>query len=263
MTHTSHLTFLGIGAQKAGTTWLHRMLALHPDIGMPEQKELHFWDRETPSSAGIAVYLARFAGLKGHARGEITPSYAMLPPGRIALIKVHLPGLRFLYVLRNPIDRAWSQARMEMARELHHGSVIPESSWPEWLTKQMGSAESIARGDYAACLANWFEHYPRDRFLVSLHEENRATPRRFLMDCAQHLGVDADFYQELVDSTLGSQVLPETEILKIKPLPLPSTPPSVYVRRLLEIYTPLVRDTEELLGRPLATLWLDPYRQAG
>jgi hypothetical protein len=48
-------TFLGIGAQKAGTTWLHRMLSLHPDIGMPEQKELHFWDRGTvDESAGAA-----------------------------------------------------------------------------------------------------------------------------------------------------------------------------------------------------------------
>ncbi len=43
--------FLGIGAQKAGTTWLHAQLAAHPDVWVPPPKELHFFDRgrEYPS----------------------------------------------------------------------------------------------------------------------------------------------------------------------------------------------------------------------
>jgi len=36
--------FLGIGAQKAGTTWLHRRLEEHPDIWMPPLKEIHYFD---------------------------------------------------------------------------------------------------------------------------------------------------------------------------------------------------------------------------
>lgn len=38
------ISFLCIGAQKAGTTWLHEMLNRHPNLALPEQKEIHFWD---------------------------------------------------------------------------------------------------------------------------------------------------------------------------------------------------------------------------
>ena len=39
-------TFLGIGAQKAGSTWLYRALELHPDVWLPPVKELHFFDEK-------------------------------------------------------------------------------------------------------------------------------------------------------------------------------------------------------------------------
>ena len=38
------VSFFCIGAQKAGTTWLHEMLNRHPNLALPEQKEIHFWD---------------------------------------------------------------------------------------------------------------------------------------------------------------------------------------------------------------------------
>lgn len=44
------LDFLGIGAQKAGTTWLYEKLRLHPDIAFPAGKEVHFWDQKYGSS---------------------------------------------------------------------------------------------------------------------------------------------------------------------------------------------------------------------
>ena len=37
--------FIGIGAQKAGTTWLHRNLQAHPQLYMP-RKEVHYFDRK-------------------------------------------------------------------------------------------------------------------------------------------------------------------------------------------------------------------------
>src|SRR5688500_11701828 len=40
--------FLGIGAQKAGTTWLHEMLSSHEEIWLPHLKELHYFDRKFP-----------------------------------------------------------------------------------------------------------------------------------------------------------------------------------------------------------------------
>ena len=45
-----HPHFLGIGAQRAGTTWLHSTLASHPEIWMPRIKEIHYFDRKYPVS---------------------------------------------------------------------------------------------------------------------------------------------------------------------------------------------------------------------
>src|SRR5512144_852419 len=73
--HTELLpTFIGIGAQRAGTTWAYNCLAEHPDVFMTRKKELHFfyvnYDR------GLEWYKAQFrdAGTRT-ARGEITPDY--------------------------------------------------------------------------------------------------------------------------------------------------------------------------------------------
>ena len=124
-------SFLVLGAQKAGTTWLYHMLAHHPQIFMPDCKEVHFWDKqyakgyawyealfkeEGSEPAGELSLVARSAsgsssrqgGREGSAlkrRGEITPAYAILPPETIAEIHARYPNLRLIYLVRNPIDR--------------------------------------------------------------------------------------------------------------------------------------------------------------
>src|SRR5215210_6871678 len=45
--------FIGIGAQKAGTTWLHRNLQAHPEIWMPKEKELHYFDEKIKQRGGL------------------------------------------------------------------------------------------------------------------------------------------------------------------------------------------------------------------
>jgi hypothetical protein len=45
--------FIGIGAQKAGTTWLHRNLQAHPRIWMPKEKELHYFDEKIKQRGGL------------------------------------------------------------------------------------------------------------------------------------------------------------------------------------------------------------------
>jgi hypothetical protein len=53
--------FLVIGAQKAGTTWLHRNLQAHPGIWMPREKELHYFDEKIKLKSGL---LSRLRGTR-------------------------------------------------------------------------------------------------------------------------------------------------------------------------------------------------------
>jgi hypothetical protein len=67
----SHPTFIGIGAQKAGTGWLAHVLRQHPDIWIPPSKEIHYFDRSTdypsPNWFSIASPVDRLLG-KGQRR---------------------------------------------------------------------------------------------------------------------------------------------------------------------------------------------------
>ena len=109
------LDFLGIGAQKAATTWIYQQLSRHPQISFPAGKEVHFWDQHRCNGAGW--WLGLFADdRQGQKQGEITPAYATLDPATIREIAALLPDLRVFYSLRNPIARAWSSALMALER---------------------------------------------------------------------------------------------------------------------------------------------------
>lgn len=103
-------SFLVIGAQRAGTSLLHEILAAHPEIYVPPQrKELHYFDRY--HDRGLGWYASYFpekeaAGTYA-AIGETTPDYLAIPEvaPRIAAA---LPGCRLVAILRNPVDRAYS-----------------------------------------------------------------------------------------------------------------------------------------------------------
>src|SRR5687768_4600323 len=107
--------FIGIGAQKAGTTWLYEQLRKHPDIRFPAGKEVHFWDANL--GRGEAWWLALFPDTAAGVReGEITPAYAILDRELIGRVRAIAPQVRIFFSLRNPIARAWSSALMALAR---------------------------------------------------------------------------------------------------------------------------------------------------
>jgi hypothetical protein len=63
--------FLGIGAPRAGTTWLDRNLRAHPDLYLPDRKELHYFDRYYHTA--LYVYTRRFRAGRGRVKGRDHP----------------------------------------------------------------------------------------------------------------------------------------------------------------------------------------------
>lgn len=118
---TAHLrlrpSFLVVGAQRCGTTSLHRALVQHPGIAAPVlHKGVHYFD--VNYGRGERWYAAHFPLRRpGDTRitGESSPYYMFHPavPGRIA---ADLPGVRLLVMLRDPVERAYSAHRHELAR---------------------------------------------------------------------------------------------------------------------------------------------------
>jgi hypothetical protein len=101
-------TFIGIGAQKAGTTPLFYLLRQHPDIFLHPEKEIHFfsgWGRRLPAHLYEWRIFDRYGGQR--AIGEITPEY-IRTPGVARAIRVALGPVRIIICLREPLARAFS-----------------------------------------------------------------------------------------------------------------------------------------------------------
>jgi len=179
------LDFLGIGAQKAGTTWLYEMLCQHPEITFPAGKEIHYWNVRYRTES-LNWYCDLFAGQPGTRQGEITPAYALLPRAHIRQIHELNPALRLIFIIRNPLERAWSAALMALERA---EMTIDEAS-DQWFIDHFHSAGSLNRGDYQSSIETWRSVFPADQLLILRYEQIKNEPLQLLQQCCRHLGVD-------------------------------------------------------------------------
>lgn len=199
--------FLGIGAQKAGTTWLYANLRCHPDIFLPDKKELHYFDRRFHRS--LRSYARYFEAGAGKVKGEITPSYAALAPSRIRYIRSIMPETKLIFMMRNPIDRAWSQALMNLVvRDKQAFDAVSDQAFLDHFRHE----RSIIRGDYNRILDHWLAVFPKEQMLVGFFEDISERPTEILTQVFDHIGVSRDVdwtafpCQQVVHSGVGARL---------------------------------------------------------
>ena len=174
-------TFIGLGAQRAGTTWAYNCLAEHPEVFMTKKKELHFF--YVNYGRGLDWYREQFAGAGDvKARGEITPDY-MYHETALANIAKDVPGVRAFVILRNPVDRAASAFALHPDR--YQGMTFLEA------VERV--PELLERGFYARHLEVISRHIPADRLKVLFYDDIEAAPARFLDELYSFVGVSTGF----------------------------------------------------------------------
>ena len=177
--------FLGIGAQKAGTTWLHEQLRAHPAIHLPARKELHYFDDNFHRP--LRWYAAHFADAGARRAGEITPAYAILDDARLAYVAAVMPRVRAIFLMRDPVERAWSQAVMTLVEQAaREPSTVTEAEFTSFLR----SPAVRLRGGFTRTIDAWHRHFPKDQLLLGFHDELRADPEALLARVTDFLGVD-------------------------------------------------------------------------
>jgi Sulfotransferase domain len=189
--------FFVLGAAKCGTTTLHEVLAAHPHIFMTKEKEPRFFDDDTYYTRGLDRYLRdHFRGAAGFkARGEATPAYLAWERKVRDRIRRDLgKDLRFVVILRDPVERAWShyldQCRVGVETESFERALELEptrlsAGKPVWTTY-------FRDGLYAHQLRAWFEAFPREHFLVLLTEDLAERPSAVARQAFAFLDVDPD-----------------------------------------------------------------------
>jgi Sulfotransferase domain len=270
--------FLVIGAQRAGTTLLHRILDLHPDVYVPRRrKEVHYFDwyfdRGPEWYAGFFPSSREAKQYK--ALGEVTPDYlfAATAPGRIAAL---IPDCKFVVSLRNPIERAFSWY-------LYSVRSVNEKRNPDDFFAQ--EVDCLRRGLYSQQLSNYFSLFPRSVFFILVYEELIQDPAPQLNSLASFLGLDAGWEdpRRLVQQPINASEIPRFrgafaraqrfgEVLTrhdldwVVRLARTCGIPSMFGtrngkprmsdqarRRLLAYYREEIANLEELLGRDLKT----------
>lgn len=195
--------FLIIGVQKGGTTSLHEYLAEHPDVSAPVTKEVHYFDHAY--HRGDGWYRAHFhpAAHLGEISGESTPYY-LFHPLVPELVAGDLPKCKLVVILRNPVDRAFSQHNHErvlgyedlsfeeaIAREPERlaGEEARILADPRYRSFSHQHHSYLSRSRYAEQLERWFRHIDRDRFLILSSEDLFEYPGAAIATTQRFLGL--------------------------------------------------------------------------
>ena len=115
LSHTSLIIrpdFVIIGAMKCATSTLHDQLALQDGISMSEPKEPNFFSDPDQWAMGMPWYESLFSSMPaGDLKGESSTHYTKLPtyPKAARRLKEFVPGVKLIYVMRDPVDRIVSQ----------------------------------------------------------------------------------------------------------------------------------------------------------
>lgn len=173
--------FLVIGAQRCGTTLIHRLLAGHPEVYVPRhRKEVHFFDQHY--DRGERWYRGFFPfdreGLK--AIGEVSPAYladANVPQR----IQEFDPDMRLMVMLRHPIERLWSAYH-----HLHRVNGVPWT-FEDFIREDL---DALERGKYAEQLSRYAARFPREQLLVVVLEDLVLDPDTQLTRIQQFLGLE-------------------------------------------------------------------------
>ena len=182
--------WLGIGAQRSGTTWFANLLLQHPsvDFGRDGRKEVHFFDRflvQPWSNALVGHYTALFD--PSRRAGDFTPSYLRCLWIPELVRKVCGRDALFIVLLRDPVERFASAMRWYTSRP----GVPPPDRRNEYLNwvRDKGN-DAIWGGMYARQLEAWTDVLPRERFVVMQYESVRQDPQAAVDRVWRDLGLE-------------------------------------------------------------------------
>jgi len=180
---------MNIGVPRAGTTWLFKCLQEHPQLCIPEEKDLHFFNKVNPFfkshlaswkyEAGMNWYGSHFGSCKPHhLKGEIGTQY-FFDPDCPRLIHKHFPNIKLLVILRNPIDRLYSE---------YQKTRIKYNLPP--LEQVIGSEKTfVETGFYDNHLRRYLSLFAQENILVLVYEDIAKNPRAFINNVCTFLGL--------------------------------------------------------------------------
>lgn len=189
-----------IGAAKSGTTSLHHYLDSHPEISMAAPagsssdndaggKEMRFFWREDWADR-MEWYRSHFAPMQTAVRGEATPAYSAYPFHADVAGRIHsvAPDARFVYLVRDPIDRIVAHFVQRQA----DGDRRSFSDYMDELDRPENPITCPSR--YATQLQRYLRHFDRSQLLVVDQDDLRRRRRETLRRVFAFVAVEPDYW---------------------------------------------------------------------
>jgi hypothetical protein len=247
---------------KAGTTWLHKTLVLHPDFKMPYQKELDYlcfnpdsrkkystrlastltttW-RDPAAARWYAEFLAdwellRYPRLFDHVgesfSADISPSYGYAARDEVLKAATVIPEAKVVIILRDPVERAWSHARHTIGL-LNIDNETQRLVAYERFVKRNHKNRTLSQ--YPRIISDWQHGFGRRNVLVCFYDDLKHTPRVFIDDILSFAG--ASPFPEAPAKQLEARHNEGTEI------PIPDE----LKRELRSRYTPMLQRLKRMV----------------
>lgn len=249
MVKKEKIFLLGVGAQKAGTTWISNLINKHKAASCGMQKEYHIWDAkylddykrfkvQHPNSINQNLngflryhmqntsdfYAGYFQALANQGDfkvvSDITPSYCELSSDHFKKIKVDLEKYGFqvkvLFSLRDPVERIWSAVRMFKLKN----KLDPQKSDNELVIENLGNPLLSNRTRYDATIINLMEVFSKDDVYICSFEKLFTSDA--IADLSDFIGIDLDQNYGTVTSNSTpkseDEHIAEETVLKVKTL---------------------------------------------
>jgi hypothetical protein len=172
-----------IGAQKAGTSWLHHAVNVHPDTYVfpnsrpltSTNKEAHFWDWN--KGRGVEWYRTLMTPPNSALKAmDFTPEYALLTRADVEECRALSPEAKIIYMLRDPVCRAISAIRMHYRWE----NVFTRVSFDNLLAHVYRKARVKAHSQYVRNYKKWERVFGEKNIKAFLYEDIVRDPHRLL-----------------------------------------------------------------------------------
>lgn len=258
--------FFLAGWPKSGTTWLYKCFAEHPDVFVTDRDAVHFFSINY--FRGDKWYERFYQNVKNEKLiTDLTPNY-ILDPDAAERIKKYNPNAKLLFVIRNPVDRAfshyWHQKRKKRIN-FTFDDVLHYSEFGNFDMYQM----VIRPGFYFDLLQPFFRNFKKEQLKIVTLDELQNNPNEFIEDIFEFAEIDSSFKPTILHKKVNQGKIPNElndkgvvdKVLEKIGLKLPSNEKleneynkgiqPEYRKELMSIFLPQIIKLEENLGLDL------------
>ncbi len=234
--------FIIIGAAKSGTTTLYKYLQRHSQIYLTKPKEPDFFSLDKNYAQGTEWYESLFIQALSHQFcGEASTTYSRLHryPQTVERMSQMLPNVKLIYLMRHPVDRAYSfyvyrfkRSQQNASFLSERGDLITAKTFEEAISE---NREFVESSYYLEQINRYLKFYQRSSLLCLLMEDLIKQPEATLKNILDFIGVDSniDIFQDNKIVANQGEDYPDWFVKRQIIAPLKVIPGSQYLRSAL------------------------------